>query len=169
MEEDKTAIFKKKGNEIQFRFNKLMGNRFENASEELRKIPVSEEMEVSAAVTAARIELTEGRVNIARRQKRIKIADRSEYGWMTVELYEDDELASNSADKKKLEKAAEKRVAKQKRDKMSKRARKNETSSLEQKKWPTDPQQHGSRRSQLAMPQRAGMTRLIGPCYRLER
>ena len=36
LEEDKTAIFKKKGNEIQFRFNKLMDNRFENALEELQ-------------------------------------------------------------------------------------------------------------------------------------
>ena len=63
----------------------------------------------------------------------MKIADRSEYGWTTVELYKHDELASNSADEKKLEKAekeVEKRVAKRKCDKMSKRARKNETSSL---------------------------------------
>ena len=144
-----------------------MDNRFENALEELRRIPVSEESEVSKAVTAVRVELTEGRVDIARRQKRIKIADRSEYGWTTVELYEHDELASDSVDEKKLEKEVEKRVAKHKRDKMSKRARKNETSSLEQKKWPTDPpQQHSSRTSQLTMPPRAGMTRLIGPCYR---
>ena len=82
-----------------------MDNRFENALEELQKIPVSEESEVSAAVTAAHVELTEGRVDIARRQKRIKIADRSEYGWTTVELYEHDELVSDSADEKKLEKA----------------------------------------------------------------
>ena len=52
-----------------------------------------------------RVQLTEGRVDIAHRQKRIKIADRSEYGWTTVELYEHDELASDSADEKKLEKA----------------------------------------------------------------
>ena len=127
-----------------------MDNRFENALEELQKIPVSEELEVSAAVTAARVELTEGRVDIARRQKRIIKADRSEYGWMTVELYEHDELASDSTDEKQLEKAekeAEKCVAKCKRDKMSKGAKKTETSSLEQKKWPTDPQQHSSQRS----------------------
>ena len=55
LEEDKTAIFKNKGNEIRFRFNKLMDNRFESALEQLRKIPVSEESEVSAAVTAARV------------------------------------------------------------------------------------------------------------------
>ena len=41
LEEDKTAVFKKKGNEIQFWFNKLMDNRFENALGELWKIPVS--------------------------------------------------------------------------------------------------------------------------------
>ena len=81
--EEKT-IFKKKGNEI-FRFD----NRFENALEELSKIPAPEEPavegtpEVSAAVTAARVELTEGRLDIARRQKRIRIADRSEFGWTT--------------------------------------------------------------------------------------
>ena len=73
--------------------------------EELQKIPVSEESEVSATATAACFELTEGRVDIACRQKRIKIVDRSEYGWTTVELYEHDELASDSADEKKLEKA----------------------------------------------------------------
>ena len=64
-----------------------------------------------------------------------------------MEMYEHDELVSDSADEKTLQKAekeAEKRVAKRMHDKMSKRARKNETSSLEQKKWPTDPQQHGS-------------------------
>lgn len=170
LEEEKTAVFKKKGNEVQFRFNKLLDNRFKNALEELGKIPASEEEpEVSAAVTAARVELTEGRVDIANRQKRIKIADRSEYGWMTVELYEHDELASDSADEKKLEKAekeAEKRVTKRKRDKMNKRTKKREASSPERRRWPVDPQQHTSRRPQFQMPPRAGMTRLIGPCYR---
>ena len=85
------------------------------------------------------------------------------------ELYKHDELASDSVDEKKLEKAekeAEKHVAKRKRDKMIKCDRKNETSSPEQKKWPTDPQQYSSRRSQLTMLLRAGMARLIGPCYR---
>ena len=53
---------------------------------------------------------------------------------MTVELYKHDELASDSADEKKLEKPkkeVEKCVVKRKHDKMSKRA---ETSLLEQKK-----------------------------------
>ena len=170
LEEEKTATFRKKGNEIQFRFNRLLDNRFENALEELKKIPVSEESgsdAVDAAVTAARVELTEGRVDIASRQKRIRIADRSEYGWTTVELYEHDELASDSADEKKLEKAekeAEKRVAKRKREKMSKRFK---ASSPERKKsGSVDPQQHSSRRVQSTGPPRGGMTRMIGPCHK---
>ena len=36
------------------------------------------------------------------RQKAIRIADRSEYGWATVEEYEEDELAANSNDGKRL-------------------------------------------------------------------
>ena len=36
------------------------------------------------------------------RQKAIRIADRSEYGWATVEEYEEDELAANSNDEKRL-------------------------------------------------------------------
>ena len=43
LEEEKSATFKKKGNEMQFKFNKSLDNRLENALEELRKIPVSEE------------------------------------------------------------------------------------------------------------------------------
>ena len=124
-----------------------MDNCFENALEELHKIPVSEESEDSAAVIAARVELTESRVDIACRQKRIKFADCSEYSWTTVELYKHDELASDSADEKKLEKAekeVEQCVVKHKCDKMSKHARKNEMSSLEQKKRPTDTQQHSN-------------------------
>ena len=39
LEEEKTAVFKKRGNEIQYRFNKLLDNRFENALDELQKSP----------------------------------------------------------------------------------------------------------------------------------
>ena len=122
-------------------------------------------------MTAARVELTEGRLDIARRQKRIRIADRSEFGWTTVELYEHDELASDSGDEKKLEKAekeAEKRVLHEKETrKMSKRSRKSEASSPERKRpWGADPQQHSSRRAQSSIPPRTGATRMIGPRYK---
>ena len=42
---------------------------------------------------------------IAARQKRIKVADRSEYGWATVDEYEQDQLAADKEDAKRLEKA----------------------------------------------------------------
>lgn len=75
-------------------------------------------------------------------------------------------MVSDSGDEKKLEKAekeAEKRIAKRKCE-MSKRPRKSETSSPEQKKlytWPVDPQQHSNRRPQFTTAPRAQM---IGPC-----
>ena len=42
---------------------------------------------------------------ISERQKLIKIADRSEYGWGVVAEYQANELESCSEDEKKLEKA----------------------------------------------------------------
>ena len=48
---------------------------------------------------------------IRKRQKLIKIADRSKDGWLGVQEYESDDLASNSEDEKHLKKvknAAEK-------------------------------------------------------------
>ena len=49
--------------------------------------------------------LKEGEDLIVARQKAIRIADRSEYGWATVEEYEEDELAANSDDEKRLYRA----------------------------------------------------------------
>ena len=47
------------------------------------------------------------KASIHRRQKLIKIADRSKDGWKVVEEYESDELASNSEDEKRIRKAKE--------------------------------------------------------------
>ena len=43
--------------------------------------------------------------NDSSRQKRIKFTDRSEYGWATVDEYEQDKLAADEEDAKRLEKA----------------------------------------------------------------
>ena len=56
-------------------------------------------------VEKARNVLQEGEELIAQRQKLIRIADRSEHGWATVEEYVDDELADHSEDEKRLLKA----------------------------------------------------------------
>ena len=41
-------------------------------------------------------QLQEGIQAIACQQKRIKVADRSDYGWAVVKAYDNDELASDS-------------------------------------------------------------------------
>ena len=49
--------------------------------------------------------LEEGEKVILERQKHIKIGDRSENGWATVDEYVEDELADNSDDEKRLSRA----------------------------------------------------------------
>ena len=70
------------------------------------------------AVEKARTLLEEGQKLIAIRQKKIMIADRSENGWGTVKEYEEDELAENSDDEKRLFRAEARagRVKKQKQN-----------------------------------------------------
>ena len=60
-------------------------------------------------VERARQSLQEGESLINNRQKLIKVADRSEHGWATVEEYVTDELAENSDDEKRLFKAETRR------------------------------------------------------------
>ena len=57
------------------------------------------------AIEKAKEALQEGEQLITARQKLIRIADRSEFGWITVSEYEEDELADGSDDEKRLYKA----------------------------------------------------------------
>ena len=62
--------------------------------------------------------IAKGRQLIANRQKLIKIADRSDLGWAVVEEYTADELAADSDDEKRLDKAersAERKAAKRRK------------------------------------------------------
>ena len=47
---------------------------------------------------------------IERRQKLIKLGDKSEAGWLAVDEYESDELAEDSADENRIRKAQDKAV-----------------------------------------------------------
>ena len=112
-----TYAFKKRGNELQFRFNEQVVEKMEAAKACLKKLevaaPRSEELLERAAS-----EMTQGMELITRRQKMIKFADRSESGWAVVEEYEDDDLADDSEDEKRMEKAerlAEKKLAKKRK------------------------------------------------------
>ena len=84
---EKRPVFKKINHEKQFEFNDQVRNKVESAVTAV-ELP-------TPAVEKARTLLKEGEKLIDARQKSIKIADRSEHGWATVQEYEEDELADN--------------------------------------------------------------------------
>ena len=91
---DSKPTFKKQGHEKQFLFNELVWEQFDVIDSALKQtLPTVEK-------ACAAIQKGERLIDI--RQKNIKIADRSEHGWTTVAEYEEDELADNSDDEKRL-------------------------------------------------------------------
>ena len=112
-------------------------------------------------------ELTKGRDEIADQQKKIKMADRSNYSWGMVEAYECDELADDSADEKCMEKAkkeAERTAAKKKKTK-----RRVPSSSREEPELKRQPRWEASERlvGPARFPPQPPPTRqkTIGPCW----
>ena len=100
--EAEASKLKKKGNLKQFLFNAELIDEVKSVTEDLQTQDTD-----SANKTAKRtIKLTE------RRQKLIKLADKSEAGWLAVDEYESDELAEDSADEKRIRKAQDKAVRK---------------------------------------------------------
>ena len=95
-----TYVFKKKGNEQQFNFNRKVAKTSGTALKALE----------SGNIPKAKEELNKGISLINSRQKIIKLADKSEFGWATVQEYVSDELADDEADASKIKKA-EKRAA----------------------------------------------------------
>ena len=111
---DSKPTFKKKGHEQQFMFNEQIRDKLvDDVRTALDQTP--------PAVEKLRSLVNEGEKLLDIRQKNIKIADRSEYGWATVAEYEDEELVANSGDEKRLQRAEQSAGRKQK---SSKEARK---------------------------------------------
>ena len=96
---DKPYHYKKKAHEEQARFNAQVVESVQEAHDAFAAI------EDSPAIQRARDALGKGARLLADRQKLIKIADRSENGWGVVAEYTADELAEDSDDEKRLEKA----------------------------------------------------------------
>ena len=98
--EKQATEFKYKGNRTQFEFNAELDeilSRILNSADEADKV---------------RLLANEAKTTIKKRQKLIKMADKSKDGWLVVEEYESDDLASDTDDEKSLKKArsqAEKR------------------------------------------------------------
>ena len=106
---DSKPTFKKKGHEQQFLFNEQVREKLvDNVGTALDQTP--------PAVEKIRSLVNEGE-KLLDRQENIKIADRSEYGWATVAEYEEDELAANSGDEKRLQRAEQSACRKQKSSK----------------------------------------------------
>ena len=67
--------------------------------------------------------------SLKRRQKIIKLPDKSEAGWLAVKEYQSEELASDSEDEKGIRKAQE-RALKKKKQNASKKVERERNSSL---------------------------------------
>ena len=88
-----TAEFKYKGNRKQYELNAYLDNAFSQI-----RSKADEPSEVKKLAK-------EAEVHLKKRQKLIKLADRSKDGWLVVQEYESDDLASDSEDEKKIKKA----------------------------------------------------------------
>ena len=89
--------FKRKGNEVQYKFNAKIQDSIDEAKSYLE----------SNAVDKAKESLTEGTSLVTERQKLILLADKSEFGWKTVQEYTQHELAEDDQDGKKIRRAEE--------------------------------------------------------------
>ena len=87
------ADIKFKGNRKQFELNSQLDNIL---------IRIDESASSPADVHKL---VEEGKLLIKKRQKLIKIADKNKDGWLVVQEYESDDLASDSEDEKKIRKA----------------------------------------------------------------
>ena len=141
LKEDRTLVFKKKGNEKQFLFNDNVKDQIDSAGKHLDLLEPSSEAQ-TVALQKAKDELEKGLSLLASRQKRIKLADRSEYGWAVVDEYEDDELASDEDDAKRIEKAEKAVAAKAVKWKKATNPRANrQAQGRQQRTWEQPPAQ----------------------------
>ena len=105
---------KRKGNQQQLDY----------CQEVLEKIDDSLHHLKSQSYEKAKRSLEDGSYLVCKRIKAIKLADKSEFGWLTVNEYLSDELASDSDDEKRMwrsERRAEKKVRDKQRQKKNKR------------------------------------------------
>ena len=91
--EKEAAEFKFKSNKKQFELNSHLDHILTQVEENLDN---PEEIKKLVA---------DGKQHIKKRQKLIKLADRNKDGWLLVQEYESDDLASDSEDEKRIRKA----------------------------------------------------------------
>ena len=84
--------FKRKTNEDQYKFNLNLVETFDSAKSAAEK----------SNLEKVKSDLEEGEKSLVERQKHILLADKSEYGWNTVEEYKQHDLADDSEDEKRI-------------------------------------------------------------------
>nr|XP_054771917.1 uncharacterized protein LOC129279877 [Lytechinus pictus] len=99
--------FKFKGNKLQFEFNNSQLERVQTATNAIKK----------GDTASAILELQKVEDDILKRNKLIRIADKSEDGWKVVDEYLSEELASDSDDDKKIRAAQNRAASKRKKAK----------------------------------------------------
>ena len=107
---------------MQHKFNDRVAYKVVAAAAAISKVETTSSSSKALFDRAVK-ELEEGTALIVHRQKVIKLADWSEVGWAVVEEYEGDDLANNSEDERRMEKAegkAEKKLAKKRKLKEAK-------------------------------------------------
>ena len=87
--------FKKKANEDQFKFNSKLQDTLDETKTAVQ----------ANAMDKVKDSLQKGENLLKERQKHILLADKSEYGWSTVQEYKKSEIADDSDDEKKMYKA----------------------------------------------------------------
>ena len=80
-------MFKRKGNEIQYKFNSKIQDSLDDVKSHLE----------ANAVDKAKASLSEGTSLLTERQTPILLAHKSEFDWKTVEKYSQRELADDEA------------------------------------------------------------------------
>ena len=97
LKREEPKSFKRKGNELQYKFNAKLQDSLEE---------VKSHLEVNA-IDKAKETLAEGMSFLAERQKLILLADKSDFGWKTVDEYVQHELAVDEEDGKKIRRVEE--------------------------------------------------------------
>ena len=110
---------KRKGNQQQLDHAHDVLETFDEASDAL-KAGVHDQIKKS---------LEEGTELVTKRIKAIKLADKSEFGWLTVNEYLSDELASDSGDEKRMYRSKKRAERKVKEKQKQKRSRTQQSTS----------------------------------------
>ena len=101
--------FRKRGNEEQFNINSKVLEKITDAETALGCLLDKENLQIDerevTELHAAHAAVVESKDLLKKRQKLVKLADKSESGWKVVDEYESNELAEDSEDEKKINKA----------------------------------------------------------------